>query len=377
MDTEDWVDVGVRVAEARRARGLSQEKLARAMELDRTAIAKIETGRRQINSLELVKLSQCLQRPLSWFVSPPPPVIASRRAANVEQRSDTAGEYALADALRDLRTLTEARTLRPKPAGGPLQPFAAEDHDAVRFAAARARAVLGADATAPLHMLADQVERVGLYVWTLPLGDQALDGAYAAYEPLEGAGVAVINSSMDAGRRRATLAHELGHHLLSDSHSTDWGVNTGDTERAIDAFAATLLLPPGITGRWSGLRQDHSVRQSAILIAAEYRVSWSTALRQLRAYDLLSAEDRHRLDSRSPTRADYLECAVRVVEELQGLQVSQAVKAAAVRAYRTHKISAARALEIIHDDSLSREDLGEPDTIPLEALWGEIGTDPK
>jgi hypothetical protein len=110
-----------------------------------------------------------------------------------------------------------------------------------------------------------------------------------------------------------------------------------------------------------------------ILVAAEYRVSWSAALRQLRAYGLLSADEWRQADRSSPTRADYMECAVRVVEELQGRQAPQGIMAMAVRAYRTHKISAARALEIIQDPSLNVEDLGQPDCVPLEALWGEIG----
>ncbi|MGQ0838703.1 helix-turn-helix domain-containing protein [Actinokineospora sp.] len=40
----EWVEVGERVRHARVAMGLSQEGLARAVDLDRTMIAKIESG---------------------------------------------------------------------------------------------------------------------------------------------------------------------------------------------------------------------------------------------------------------------------------------------------------------------------------------------
>lgn len=376
LDTRDWSwsEVGDRVAEARRVRGLSQERLAEFLELERTAIAKIESGRRQINALELVRLGERLGRPPSWFVAPPPTAVVSRRAATAEQRTNRAGEFALADAIRDLHTLIDARTVKPRATGERLDAFDTDDPRAVRSTAARARVLLETDDSSPLVDLADLVERIGLYAWSFPLGPDAPDGTYRAHEEMEATGVAVINSTLDAGRRRSTLAHELGHHLLGDAHSADWNGDTADHERAIDAFAAALLLPPKAAIRWEALRQERDVRPSAIMIAAEYRVSWSTALRQLRSFELISPIEFRQLDERSPIRADYLECGIRVTEELDGIHVPKGVKAAAVRAYRTHKISASRAVEIIRDDSLGPEDLGTQDSVPIEALWGEITT---
>ncbi|MFD4198742.1 ImmA/IrrE family metallo-endopeptidase [Amycolatopsis thermoflava] len=64
----------------------------------------------------------------------------------------------------------------------------------------------------------------------------------------DGLAVAVVNSAADPGRRRATAAHELGHLVLGDEYSTDLGVAASreDRERAIDAFAAELLLPVSV-----------------------------------------------------------------------------------------------------------------------------------
>ncbi|MEU7749068.1 helix-turn-helix transcriptional regulator [Nonomuraea sp. NPDC049158] len=70
--------MGDRVRECRLAAEMSQEQLASAMNLDRTMIAKIETGVRRIDALELAKLSAILKVPLSYFLSPPP-VVVSRR----------------------------------------------------------------------------------------------------------------------------------------------------------------------------------------------------------------------------------------------------------------------------------------------------------
>ncbi|MFF7198637.1 helix-turn-helix domain-containing protein [Streptomyces sp. NPDC008079] len=369
MDEWTWADVGARVAEARSVRGFSQEQLAETTGMDRSAIAKIEVGGRKLNSLELAAIGTALDRPLSWFVTPPAPVVASRRAQPT-QRDDRAGEYELEDCLRDLRTLVDAAALGTASRGEPVDPFTADDAPAVLAAASDARSRLGADPGKPLLNLANCVERTGLYAWSAPIGPQGVDGCYAALGDL---GVAVINSTLDAGRRRSTLAHEFGHHILADAYSADWGVDTSDHERAIDAFAAALLFPPGATGRYRQLREEHRLRPAVIVLAAEYRVSWSVALRQLRGYEAIDSDEYRSLDRSSPTRADYMEAGIQVVEELPEGHVPTGVRAAAVHAYRTYKISATRSLEIIRDKQLHREDLGQPHPVPLEALRGEVG----
>ncbi|CAG6391463.1 XRE family transcriptional regulator [Streptomyces cocklensis] len=368
-DQWTWSDVGARVAEARNARGLSQEQLAERTGIERFAVAKIETGRRQLNSLELAALGSALDRPLSWFVTPPEAAAASRRAEPA-QRSDKASEHALDDCVRDLRTLVDSAVIRSTGPRSPVEPFTAEDTAAVVRTATDARRLVGADSREALHGLADTLEKAGLYTWSVHLGEQGVDGSYAALGDL---GVAVVNSAVDAGRRRSTLAHEFGHHLLADAYSSDWGVDTGAHERAVDAFAAAFLLPPGATGEFRQLRRQNSLRTTVITLAVQYRVSWSTALRQLRSYEVVSEEEWRSLNRSSPTRADYMEAGVRVVEELGEGHVPTGVRAAAVRAYRTHKISATRALEIIRDDQFRSEDLGQPDVVPLEALRGELG----
>ncbi|MCK2219503.1 XRE family transcriptional regulator [Actinomadura sp. ATCC 31491] len=371
VDEQGWLEVGARVAEARKARGYSQDHLASELGVDRTAITKIEAGRRQVNSLELVRLSEVLERPLQWFVSLPPHAVISRRAAVAGRRSDQRSDLAVEDIARDVAVLADVRVLTPHSARGSLSAIRPRDGADRRAeeAASEARSLLGADPAQPLHDLADLVERVGLFPYSLPLGEEAADGAYVE---VDGIGVALVNGEIDPGRRRSTLAHELGHHLFGDAYSVDWGTDTDAIEAAIDAFAIDLLLPrAGITPRWHELRERHEARPSAITISAEYRVSWTAALRQLRKFELVSTDEYKALDSRSPTRADYLECNLRVTEELRPPYVPTGVSAAAIRAYRTHRLSAERVVEILRDE-IEIDDLPIRDEIPLEALRGEL-----
>jgi Zn-dependent peptidase ImmA (M78 family)/transcriptional regulator with XRE-family HTH domain len=369
-DEHAWIEVGARIAATRHARGLSQEELAGKVGLDRTAITKIEVGRRHVNSLELVRLAEVLDRPLQSFVSDPPASIVSRRAAVAAGRDDQASDFAIEDVARDLQVLVDVRALSPSPAKGSLRVVVpAEEGWGPEDAAATARSLIGADTKSPIHNLAAKVEAVGLFAYSLALGDASSDGSYAE---VDGVGVAVVNGEIDPGRRRSTLAHELGHHLFGDAYSVDWGTDTSATEQALDAFAGFLLLPrAGVGGRWHELRAGHTVRQSAIMISAEFRVSWGAALRYLRHYDLITRDEKILLESRSPTRADYLECGVRVSQELQPPYIPTGVAAAAIRAYRSHRLSAERVIAMLRGQ-VNIDELPARDEIPLDSLRGDL-----
>ena len=68
-DPSTRLPLGRRVAEARRERNLTQAALAATVGLDRTALSKIESGRRGIGSLELATIARALGRPLDSFLS--------------------------------------------------------------------------------------------------------------------------------------------------------------------------------------------------------------------------------------------------------------------------------------------------------------------
>jgi hypothetical protein len=77
----------------------------------------------------------------------------------------------------------------------------------------------------------------------------------AALEPLGDARAIVLNGSGDSGRRRFTIAHEIGHFVLHPERcrpERGGGVNEAGRmeEREADAFAAELLMP------------DHLVREA-------------------------------------------------------------------------------------------------------------------
>lgn len=60
MMTLSAKELGSRIAKARRGAGITQEALAKCLDLDRSAVAKIEKGLRKVDSLELLAISDAV-----------------------------------------------------------------------------------------------------------------------------------------------------------------------------------------------------------------------------------------------------------------------------------------------------------------------------
>lgn len=64
----DMETLAKRLREAREFLGMSQEYVAQQMNVPRPAISKIESGRRKVNSLELIRLSKLYGRPVGYLL---------------------------------------------------------------------------------------------------------------------------------------------------------------------------------------------------------------------------------------------------------------------------------------------------------------------
>ncbi len=84
--------IGKRITELRKMKGLSQEDLARSVKISRSSLAQIELGNRSVDILELQKLSLVLEFSLDDFMSKDFParkdveVKDEKKAKKVEER---------------------------------------------------------------------------------------------------------------------------------------------------------------------------------------------------------------------------------------------------------------------------------------------------
>ncbi|MFJ8911448.1 ImmA/IrrE family metallo-endopeptidase [Amycolatopsis sp. NPDC102389] len=348
--------MGERVRESRLAAGMSQAGLASAVGLERTKIAKIESGGRQIDALELAKLAAALKVPMGHFLREQPPIL-SRRTSLVEDTDSALSrdsyrlEAKLTAWLDDIRQMVALDLLKPGKAA--VYDRVVTDAQGAREAALwlRRRQGLGRE---PIRTLMAECERAGQYVLVSDLpGDGAslVDGDF---------GVSVVSRLADPGRRRSTAAHELGHLVLGDEYSTDLGVSTSreDRERVIDAFAAEFLLPSAVLEQAG--RTD--LRSELIKFSAVFRTSWSLTVRQAGHVGLLEENRLTRWFAEAPTRAELRDAVGWVPQpDLEGVRVPPSYAHAVMEALRQDFVTPARAVELMHGE-VGIEDLPGAET---------------
>jgi len=59
--------LGTRLKEAREYLELSQDEVARVLDVPRTAVSLMEAGQRKVDAIELKKLAEIYQRPIGYF----------------------------------------------------------------------------------------------------------------------------------------------------------------------------------------------------------------------------------------------------------------------------------------------------------------------
>jgi transcriptional regulator with XRE-family HTH domain len=347
----DGRTLGERIAAARRELNLTQEHLASRVGLERTALGRIETGGRKVSAVELVDLAAALDVPLAWFVRDPLPAVVSRRTDAAPQHEVTAkldrelelfsGDVADLLARGVIGSVSDRQTWRVP-----------RTHIESEQTAMEVRSRLGAGSE-PLHDIAAVAESFGLYSSSLALGDGGADGALV--EVAEGAGAAVIDGDPRSGRRRMSLAHELGHWLFGDTYDS----GAVDVERMISSFAIHLLAPrTGVVKLWGESAAD-SLRDRAIRMAGSFRLSWSAAIWHLLHLDLITELQRRELQQFTPVPGEFAKLRLTLdADELRAPSVSPGLLAAILSAYADRRITGPRAVELL------RGQLGEADLPP-------------
>lgn len=359
-------DLGRRIADARTEAGMTQADLAASIGLERTALVRIESGERKVSATELVVIAGTLDRPVDWFFTESPAAVVSRRRDPAVGGFSRTLDRALENAARDVAYLENRRLVLP--AERPMYK-APESYEDAEILARSVRALAG-QPDGPLLDLQSVAESLGLLGFSLGLGPDAGD---AAYVEVGNFGVAVINGTTDAGRRRFSLAHELGHHLTGDAYEPSPRLGASDTERMFNAFAAHFLMPrSSVLSVWEEF-SARSPRLAAIAVAVRFSVSWTAACNQLRNLGLIDYGERERLLGDDLRRGELFEFGERFAVELDPPSVPPAYARAVVGAYRKGQLTAARTVELLHR-SVGEADLPEPDAMSLDELRSEFKT---
>ncbi|MCI2266974.1 helix-turn-helix domain-containing protein [Sediminivirga luteola] len=354
--------LGARIALARELTGMTQEVLGRAVGLDRTAITRLEKGERKLNVSELVAISAALDRPLAYFVEDPvQSVVSRRRGSGVTHRTTDVMDAELQSFAADARVLLDLGLLDAVKRShlGTLR-----DHDTAERQAEKIRRAAGLG-SGPVRDLLAVSEGLGMMVFIAELGSGDPDGACVEVtSEANTLGAAVINGAMPSGRRRMTVAHELGHWLSGDAYDTEASL---ESEKLLNSFAVHFLAPrSGVIAVWDKDR-TLGVRDRALVVAAEFRLSWSAAVGQLKNLGLLTNEQHRVLAEEEPRAGDYRRLRLSWQEEAAAPALSAGFAAACVNGYVDGRLTEARTLELLRG-TLSRDELPRREPVSDEIL---------
>ncbi|SEH83391.1 Zn-dependent peptidase ImmA, M78 family [Mycolicibacterium rutilum] len=364
----DHKTLGLRVAQARGERDVTQAKLGEMVGLERSAISRAEKGERRLTMAEMVAIAEALGRPLGFFVNDPLPAVVNRRRdlANAPEDArhdttealDTEIELFAADALMLLEMGLLAPVKRDREARTP------QGHEEAEHLASAVRDSLGAG-DEPILNLGQACEQLGLYTYAASLGTNGPDGGCVEVTADdESIAVAVINGDVDSGRRRMTLAHELGHWLCGDAYDAMAGA---DCEKMLFSFAIHFLAPrSGATRVWLD-HADWNSRDRALAVAAVYHLSWSAAVNQLRNLGLIDWEEAKSLLHQEPRRGDYVHLKLTWAREPKSPYLSPGFSAACIEGYTSGQLTAARTIELLRD-TMSPDELPERPVLSLDDL---------
>ncbi len=366
-------ELGTRIAEARQRAGLTQKQCADEMGLNRSSLAKIETGTRRVTVLELEQLANLFDMRMEWFLEDAPPAIVSKRNASDPGEPSTKIDLKVERIAREvefLRSLDGEPEIR-SPSAFEMPKTESEIEDC----SLKARKLLEYGPKESAVGLVERVADIGLLAFTLPLGDEGADGASVL---LTDGGVAVINGTRSFAKRRLTLAHELGHYLFADEYSIDWQVaneHTGGNEARIDRFARALLLPEdAIRASWPTSPEGESLRQWAVTIASEFQVGMTSLAQRLREIGLATSDQTAQVRAFRTTRTDIVDFGLVVPSAPQALttpELPRLYEKAVLNAYRKDIISPARATELLFN-SWDEADLPTLPQLPEDAIWSFV-----
>lgn len=385
-------EIGQRLRWARESRQITQETAGAALGLQRSAISLMESGQRQVSTLELTRLADMYGRPIEWFVDPnislkkEDPVVALFRAEPGLQ-----GEVVQKQASRCLRLLREGASLRqligrravvslpryelppPRSVGQAI------DQGQLVAEQERRRLDLGHAPVKVPETLAHQ----NIWAASLPLPDE-ISGLFLSSPDF---GLAILaNLTQAPVRRRFSFAHEHGHALMDrDEPATVTSAHNAKTrtEQRANAFAAAFLMPEegvrdflhnlgkgrgtrreeaavdavteeGIQGQLrSPVRSQHVTYADVALLAWHFEVSYAAAVWRLRGLNLVSQAQAQTLLDQTEEANQY-QRAVRAFSDVENSadeahwdrELDWQILSLALEAWWRGEISQGRLLEV-------------------------------
>ncbi len=260
--------IGARIKQARLAAGLSLRELGERVELSQTAVAKYEQGQLTPSSGMLLKLARALNVRVEYFFRADTFELEQVEYRHHNQLPES-GKHRMLALIREQlerqfaleRLLPDSLSPFELPDGLPAR---IDDLEALETVALTVRHAwkLGEN---PIPDMVGALEDHGIIVLLVPSLDQRFNGLSAR---VDGKPVIAVGEDWPGDRQRFTLAHELGHLILSGRLAPGL-----DEEKACDRFAGAFLVPANAVHLTLGPQRHWLEPRELMLLKQEYGLS--------------------------------------------------------------------------------------------------------
>jgi len=272
----DATQLGNRLRVARERRGLSQQAVADALDLPRTAVTNMESGSRAVSTLELTKLAEIYGYSAAFFLAANEEpeaedlsVVLHRALPEMEHAPEveTAVQrlldlYCEGAVLRRMLDQTIEQTVPNYAARMTNVGDSIRQGEAVAQEERR-RVGLG---NSPIRNIAEFISDQGIWTAATELPD-SLSGLFVNH-PTVGLAI-LVNRQHWPVRRHFSYSHEYAHALFdrSETVTTTRRENSSELmEKRANAFAAAFLMPPeGVAEQLAQIDKGHPSRLAQII----------------------------------------------------------------------------------------------------------------
>lgn len=388
-DGMDPRELGERLQEARRARGLTQEDVAERLGVARTTVTALEKGTRRVRPDELIRLAELYGRSVNELLRERPRTpdmvvqfraVISQDDPSVLQAVDRFKRHC--DNYLFLETLCEAGRQPSLPEPYDVGGLPAERAGEYVARAERNRLGLGDGPIGDLRELLEDVYGLRVFFLGLP---HRISGLFAFTYEL--GGCVAVNGGQPPERQRWSLSHELGHYLTNrfqaDVLLGDEPLTGSRHERVADSFARHFLLPgPAVERRFDEVyraRGGAVTPADLIGMADFFGVSFQALIFRLEGLRRLPAGTWKRLHRRGFKVREARALLDLPVREARGDRFPRRYLILAAIAFARGVITEGQLAEILDTDRLSarevlarlRNDLGIEDLELLQDVLSD------
>jgi Zn-dependent peptidase ImmA (M78 family)/ribosome-binding protein aMBF1 (putative translation factor) len=296
--------LGARIGRARERAGLSQVELGARVQLTQSAVSRIESGERGVDSLELAAIAEALDVSVLDLLESEPVGEELRVAARLDEATEPATVDRALNRVLDVvrldrlldelgepeRGQQERTELDPPRNGAPVQ-------QGQRLAERVRKLWSLGDDPLPSNLFSLIEDQSGLGIALEPLQER-IAGLCARVGDLA---IALIDSSAVVGRQRFTAVHELCHLLVGDGEQVlvdERLTGRSLVEMRANAFAAHFLMPAKAVRRYL---RDRAVDEEVVVeLQYTFGVSLDALLWHLVNLDLISDYRREQIHAVGP-----------------------------------------------------------------------------